>query len=150
MILSALLYRTQALTQEAVSARYREAQADGEYAEALSRCGAAAASLDSIQGLAVAGGMAASVNELAADTAAQLASALQAVCTDFGGQQFLRVGQGSRRVAITAHVRMSKMLRPAHHQSMCACVTTHTCAWSCRLLPGRASPAVLSQCWRPP
>lgn len=75
--------------------RCREAQADGEYAEALSRCGAAAASLDAIQGLAVAGGLAASVDELAADTAAQLASALQAVCTDFGGQQFMRVGSGS-------------------------------------------------------
>ena len=88
------LHPTEICGSEAQS-RCREAQADGEYAEALSRCGAAAASLDAIQGLAVAGGLAASVDELAADMAAQLASALQAVCTDFGGQQFMRVGSGS-------------------------------------------------------
>lgn len=70
---------------------YREAQADGEYAEALARCGAAAAALDPIQGLAVADGLAASIDELASDTAVQLASALQAVCTDFHGSQFMRV-----------------------------------------------------------
>lgn len=90
--LSAVLHCSKAPTQKPVTVHCREAQADGEYAEALSRCGAAAASLDSIQGLAIAGGLAASVDELAADTAAQLASALQAVCTDFGGQQFLQVG----------------------------------------------------------
>lgn len=71
---------------------YREAQADGEYAEALARCGAAAAALDAVQGLAVADALASSVDELAADTAVQLASALQAVCTDFDGSHFMRVG----------------------------------------------------------
>lgn len=72
--------------------RYREAQAEGEYAEALARCGAAAAALDAVQGLAVAGSLATAVDGLAADTAAQLASALQAACADFHGGRFMRVG----------------------------------------------------------
>lgn len=87
----------------------REAQADGEYAEALARCGAAAAALDSIRGLAVADQLAAAIDELTADTVTQLASALQAVCTDFHGNQFLRV----IRVDLSPHLLYENWLQLA-------------------------------------
>lgn len=68
----------------------REAQADGAYAEALVRCERAAAALMDIRDLSVAGPLADAVAALAEDTAAQLSSAVQAVCSDFSGPAFLR------------------------------------------------------------
>ncbi len=76
----------------------RSAQADGAYAEALVRCERASAAVGDIGELHVAGHLAEVVGSLVADTAAQLAAALQAVCTHFTGPAFLRASLPSPRL----------------------------------------------------
>ena len=57
------------------------------YAQVLKQC----ANFASVQGLDVAEALALAVEGLAEDTVTQMGSALQAVCSDFRGSQFLRV-----------------------------------------------------------